>query len=114
MKLFQIYKKLLPVFLGYNKTLELYGIRPSNLIQKVFCRVFNLSGYVLIVTGIFASSGSLIYMASTLQEYIDDTIIFTAFLNDSILFLSLKSRYENVLKLIESFEKLVEIRKQNK
>lgn len=111
MKLFQMYRKLLPVCLGYNIKLQSYGFSVPNSIQKVFYCAAVVSGYILIAVGIFATVDSLIFTATTLQEYTDNAILFAALLNDALLFVSLNWRFERVLKLIESFEKLVEISK---
>lgn len=114
MKLFQMYKKLLPVFLGYNKKLEAHGFTAPNSIEKIFYYSTNICGYILITVSTIVTGGSLIYMASTLQEYTDNTIMFAALLNDALLFVSLRWRFESVLNLIESLEQMIEKRKQIK
>lgn len=83
MTLFQTYRKLLPVFLGYD-ILKPHGFVPPNSIQKYFFRFTSLGGYFVFASGFIVTGGCLIFIASTLQEYTDNTIMFAAFLNDAI------------------------------
>lgn len=113
MKLFAVYRKLLPILIGFEK-LERFGFCPSSSLQKYLYRFTSLMGYFVFVAGLILAAGFLAYQAETAQEYAENTNMLITLLCDTFYIFSLRWRFKTCLQLIELCASIIEERECKK
>lgn len=111
MKLFQTFQKLLPILVGYDK-LSKYDLNPSCPNQNYLFYFTSRFANFVFLTSIIDSACCLIFVASTVQEYTDNVVLFAAAANDTFGFIMLRLRLDKMFDLGIRCEKMIKERKK--